>query len=215
MINRIILLFTLWIFIKYFPSLKKYDSNTKFDVYRSLMCIYFSSCSLYNTISNFSNGMNFPFKYNNEEITDINKWFIAYIILDLIQQISTKSKRIDLYIHHFWCLGVVSMAQYFKSGSFLVNLILINEAISIVSGLDKIAMKENKMNESLKYKIYRKNIIKYLRLPIWIILLVITLKKTNNIPNILWWGCILTSLIMIKLDFYWEKKCNKVILKYK
>lgn len=214
-IKRIILLYCLWIFIKYFPTLKKYDSNIKFNIYRSVMCIYFSTYSIFNTINNFSNGMNFPFRYNNQEINDIVNWFIAYLLFDLFKLFTSKNKRIDLYIHHIWCLIVVLITQYQKSGSFIVNLILINEAISIVSGIDKIAMKDNNMNESYNYKIYRKNIIKYLRLPIWIILFVITLKKTNNIPKIVWIGSILTSLIMINLDFYWEKKCNKVINKYK
>lgn len=214
-INRIILLYCLWIFIKYFPTLKKYDSKIKFDLYRSVMCIYFSTYSIYNTVNNFSNGINFPFRYNNQEINDIVNWFLAYLIFDLIKLIYFKNKRIDLYIHHIWCLFITILVKYKKSGLFIANIILINEAISIVSGIDKIAMENNNMIESMKYKKYRKNIIKYLRLPIWIILFVITLKKTNNISNILWILSILTSVIMINLDIYWEKKCNKVINKYK
>ena len=87
-VNRIILLYCLWIFIKYFPALKKYDSQIKFNVYRSVMCIYFATYSIYNTVNNFSNGMNFPFRYNNQEINDIINWFLAYLIFDLITAIN-------------------------------------------------------------------------------------------------------------------------------
>ena len=94
------------------------------------------------------------------------------------------------------------------------NLVLINEAISIVSGIDLMAMEDNKMKESYYYKLYRRNIIRYLRLPIWIIALLLVVRHTHKSNSIIWWNSVLSSFIMIGLDHYWENKCNKVVNKY-
>lgn len=211
---RILCLYIFWEIIKLNPQLTKYNNNTKFNIYRSLMCLYFTLYSLENSINNIILGYNQPFHFSTPKIKDITRWFVAYITFDLIKMILDKNKRIDLYIHHIWCLGSVLLGKYYGNCSYFYNFLLINEAISIVSGIDKIAIEKGNMYESMKYKIYRKNIIKYLRLPIWIITLLITLRYTHKIPKIIWWNGILTSLIMINLDRYWEKKCDKVINKY-
>jgi hypothetical protein len=38
-----------------------------------------------------------------------------------------------------------------------------------------------------------------------------TLYKAKEVPSIMFWNSILTSGIMLGLDKYWEKKCDKVI----
>jgi hypothetical protein len=48
----------------------------------------------------------------------------------------------------------------------------------------------------------------------WISLLIFTLKYTNRAPSLLWYNGIITSVGMIILDKYWERKCDKVIAKY-
>ena len=125
-----------------------------------------------------------------------------------------KNKRIDLYLHHGWCLISIIISKYYNKCGALYNLVLINEAISIVSGIDLMAMEDNKMKESYYYKLYRRNIIRYLRLPIWIIALLLVVRHTHKSNSIIWWNSVLSSFIMIGLDHYWENKCNKVVNKY-
>jgi hypothetical protein len=48
------------------------------------------------------------------------------------------------------------------------------------------------MDKSKSCKIYRKNIIKYLRQPIWIILLLICLYKSQDIPTIMLYNGVIT-----------------------
>ena len=56
------------------------------------------------------------------------------------------------------------------------------------------------MIESKNYKVYRKFIIKYIRIPIWITTLLLNLKNTKKIPKILWYLNIFMSLFMIKIE---------------
>jgi hypothetical protein len=126
----------------------------------------------------------------------------------------TKNTRIDLYIHHIWCLVSFLTAQYYDVMGYFHVFLLINESISIVSGLDSIYLEEDKKYESILCKKYRKNIIKFIRLPIWIIVLLTTFYFKKDIPNIIFWNGILTSILMICLDQYWFKKCNDAIEKY-
>ena len=128
--------------------------------------------------------------------------------------IVNKNTRIDLYLHHIWCLISYVVGKYFGKCGALYNLVLVNEAISIVSGIDCMAMEDNKMKESYYYKLYRRNVIRYLRLPIWIIGLLIVIRHTHSLNSFVWWNTVLTSFIMLGLDHYWEKKCNKVVDKY-
>ena len=210
---KIIILFLFWKLIKQHPELKKVKPETAFSVYRSLMCLFFMLYSLDNTINNFSDLFNRPL-YEKPCFTDICSWFVAYLIVDIIKLIMDKNTRIDLYVHHAWCLGVFLIYKYYDNSGILINFVLVNEAISIVSGIDLIAMEKNDMKESYYYKKYRRNIIRYLRLPVWILLLLFTIRHTDKMNNLCWWSSILTSFLMLGLDHYWEKKCDKVVQKY-
>ena len=210
---KIIILFLFWKLIKQHPELKKVKPETAFSVYRSLMCLFFMLYSLDNTVNNFSDLFNDPF-IERENYLDITSWFVAYLIFDIIKLIINKNKRIDLYLHHIWCLASFFISKFFGKSGMLLNFVLINEAISIVSGIDLIAMEKNDMTESYYYKLYRRNIIRYLRLPVWILLLLFTIRHTNKSNRIVWWNSVLTSFLMIGLDHYWEKKCDKVVQKY-
>jgi hypothetical protein len=213
-IKKISLLFLFWKFIENFPKLKKYSQETKFSIYRSLMCLFFTLYSLQNTVNHFINGYNNPFNYKSEDFLDITSWFFAYIIFDIIKILISKNKRIDLIIHHMFFLIVSFLYINYNKIGYFTNFILLAEAISIFSGFDKMEMEKNNMEKSKDYKVYRKKIIKYLRIPIWIILLIVTLKFTKNQPLIIWYTNVFMSLFMIKMDKYWENKCNKIIKKY-
>lgn len=210
-IIKIIVLFLFLIFVEKYPKLDKFSTDTKFNFYRSLMCLFFALYSLENTVNNIASGYMEPFDFKFEGFNDISDWFISYLILDISKMAWMQNARWDLYVHHIWCLASFLISMYYDKLGFFHSFLLINESISIVSGMDSLFMETKEMEKSKKCKIYRKNIIKYLRLPIWIITLLITIHKAHNIPNIMFWNGLLTSCLMIYLDRYWERKCDKVI----
>jgi len=214
LIIKIITLFLFSEFIENYEKLEKYNIETKFNVYRSLMCIYFSLYSLEISINNFSDAYGIPFDFKSEETLEIQDWFIAYLILDLEKMIILGNTRWDLYVHHIWCLVSFWIAQSYDKCSYFHVFLLINECISIVSGVDSIYLEENKKYESMLCKKYRKNIIKYIRLPVWIMVLLTTIHHRKDLPSIMFWNGLLTSVLMIGLDRYWESKCNQTINKY-
>jgi len=211
---KIFILIIFWNILKTFPPLLNYSENTKFSIYRSLICLILAGFSLQNSFNHFHKGFIDPFTYNHSDLTEIHNVFIAYIIFDLIKISFEKSKRIDLYIHHFWCLGSFLLAKHYGHCGYFHSLLLFNEVISIVSGIDSMAMEDKELIVSAKCKKFRKIIIQYFRLPIWISLFLVVLKFTPKLPTIIWWNGVLTIILMVILDRYWEKKCDKVINKY-
>lgn len=210
-IIKIIVLFLFLIFVEKYPKLSKFSTDTKFNFYRSLMCMFFSLYSFDNTVNNLISGYIEPFDYKFDGFEDISQWFVAYLILDIGKMAWMKNTRWDLYVHHIWCLASYLVAMYYNKIGFFHSFLLINEAISIVSGIDSLYMEEKSMEKSKACKVYRKNIIKYLRLPIWIITLLMTLHHTRDVPDVMFWNGLISSCLMIWLDRYWEKKCDKVI----
>jgi len=214
LIIKIIILFLFSELIENYKKLEKYKTETKFNIYRSLMCIYFSLYSLELSVNNFDDAYGKPFTFKNDEISELSEWFISYLIIDIEKMLITGNTRFDLYIHHIWCLISFLTAQYYDVLGYFHIFLLINESISIVSGLDSIYLEEDKKYESMLCKKYRKNIIRFIRLPIWILLFLTTIHHRKDLPSILFWNGILTSLLMIYLDEYWFKKCNDAIEKY-
>lgn len=208
---RILVLFLFLLFVENYPKLKPFSSDTKFNFYRSLMCLFFALYSLDNSVNNLTGGFMDPFKYKFEGFTDISEWFMSYLILDIGKMVWMKNTRWDLYVHHIWCLASYMIAYFYDKIGYFHSFVLINEAISIVSGVDSMYMEEKQMDKSKSCKVYRKNIIKYLRQPIWIITLLMTLYQAHNIPNVMFWNGLISSCLMIWLDRYWERKCDKVI----
>jgi hypothetical protein len=213
-IVNIIVLYIFWKCISQLPYLNKYTNETKFSLYRSLMCLTLAGFSLENSVNNFKDGFIQPFIFKDNNILDIHNVFLAYIIFDILKLLKDKNKRMDLYIHHIWCLASFLIAKKYDHCGYFHSLLLFNEIISVVSGIDSMAMEDNNMLLSAKCKKFRKNIIRYFRLPIWISLFLIILKFTPKLPRPIWWNGILTTLIMIYLDRYWEKKCDKILEKY-
>jgi hypothetical protein len=212
---KIIILFLYSEWIENLKQLENYNQETKFNVYRSLMCIYFSLYSLELSINNFSDAYGRPFDFKTDEINEIQEWFQSYLLLDIEKMIISGNKRWDLYVHHIWCIISFWIAQYYDKLGYFHIFLLINESISIVSGIDSMYLEENKKYESMICKKYRKAIIKFIRLPIWILVLLTTLHHSRDIPSVMFWNGLLTSLLMIYLDRYWESKCQKVIDEFK
>ena len=217
-INIFIYVFFLYFFHKFItiiPELKKYNSDIKFNFYRSIMCLIFTILSFYSTIKNCKMGFSFPYEYHTNEFTELHEIFIAYLIYDLIIMIKTKCKRKELYFHHIFIFIVWFIYKNYGYAGWLISMIIFCEILSVVSGIDRVAMYENKMEESMVYKKIRKNIIKFIRLPIWIIVFLFTTKYIGRIPKVLTYAGYIAVFTMLYLDRYWEKKCDKVISKYK
>ncbi len=211
---KIFILLVLYTIIFNYPQLSKYNDETKFNYYRSFMCLAFTCLGLHIGINHFKNGFAHPFSYHHIEMDEIQYVFMAYLIIDLIKLIASNNKRADLYIHHILCIGSTILALTTNKFGYLHCLVLICESISIVTGIDAIAMEDKDDYLSYQCKKYRKIILNYIRFPVWIAIIIFGLKyfKRGPLPTVL--NGIITSIIMIFLDRYWERKCDKVINKY-
>lgn len=212
---KIIILFLFSEWVETYKYMNKYKTETKFNVYRSLMCIYFSLYSLEISINNFDEAYGLPFDYKNDDINNLSEWFESYLLLDIEKMIVTGNNRLDLYVHHVWCLVSFWIAKYYNKCGYFHIFLLFNEIISVPSGIDSIYLEEGKHYESMLCKKFRKIIIKNVRLPIWIIVFITTIHHRHDVPSIMFWNGILTPLLMIYLDNYWLGKCQKVIDEYK
>ena len=211
---NICILIVLYQLVCHFPALKKYDENIKFNVYRSLMCITFGSMGINILINHFRNGIAHPFSFKHEDMNELYHLFTAYIIVDLLGMVILKCKRIDLYIHHIVCIGGLLVSHFTNKFGYLHSVLLIGELLSAVSGIDSIAIADNDMKLSVYCKKIRINIIKNIRYPIWIILFLFIVRYTEKVPNAIWYYCFASSIGMMYMDRYWEKKCNNIIDKY-
>ena len=66
-------------------------------------------------------------------------------MVDIGKMVWMKNTRIDLYIHHIWSLIIYSISYFNDDVGFMNNIVLIAEAISIVSGIDSLHMELNEM----------------------------------------------------------------------
>ena len=127
----------------------------------------------------------------------------------------SKCKRIDLWIHHLICLLTIFIAnKYTNKIPFILNIILLCELMSVVSGIDSVFTDQNDNIRSMYCKKIRKNIINYWRTPLWsltIILSILSIKEKKIISA----SAIVGSISMLCLDRFWINKCQKVIDKYK
>ena len=199
--------------ISIYPKLSNYTPEIKFSIYRSMMCITFSIMGLNILINNFTCMKN-PFSFTNDAMMEIFQLFTAYLILDFIQMIATKCKRYDLYIHHIVCMCALFISHITNSFGYIHSILFIAESLSVISGIDNMAIHDNDMELSYYCKKIRKTIITYVRYPLWVLLILTTIYFTNNIPNLLWYNCLATGISMLTLYHHWKKKCNKVINKY-
>jgi hypothetical protein len=178
------------------------------------MCLSFTGIGLHIGINHFKNGFSHPFSFHHNEFDQVQYLFMAYLIVDLLKMAADKNTRIDLYLHHILCMVSIILAQNIGKFGYLHSIVLVCEAISIVTGIDSMAMEDNNSYLSYQCKRFRKNVINYVRMPMWIALLVFTIKYTNRGPTVLWYNGIITSSIMLMLDTYWAGKCDKVIKMY-
>ena len=138
-------------FLLYICFIYKNNVYLANSLYRSLSCFIVSSLAIYNY---FLAQLSIELMY---VIFDI---FYAYIVTDLLYLFYTKSKRRELYLHHFVCLTQNYINYYMDSRDFyIVNLVYIAELLSILnySFIDKRRL----------LKLWRLFIIIFIRIPIW------------------------------------------------
>ena len=150
----------LYTIVHYYPGLKKYSNEIKFNIYRSLMCITFTCIGINIMVEHFGNGLVHPFSFQHDTITEAFNLFMTYLVVDVIYMISSKNKRIDLYVHHILIIIGLTISNYTNCFGYIQSIVLICESLSIVSGIDSMAIEDKDNKLSYYCKKFRKNIIK-------------------------------------------------------
>lgn len=213
-LNSVSLIIFTIVIILYLPYLKKYDIKLKFNIYRSIMCTYFVVKSL-EFLKNENNILQNCFKFNSS-LEPLIILFSSYIIIDIIYTLLRTNKRFDLLLHHLVVLIIIIIGYKNKLVGNIFPILLLNEAISIVSGFDSVELNYKKFKQSVLFKKIRKYIILFIRLPIWFFMIYQLIKDNELVSNNIIKVIVLSiNIIMIILDFYWFNKCNKFIEKNK
>ena len=138
------------VILKYLPYIKEYDIKIRFNIYRSLMCTYF-------VIKSIEFLKNQPIIFGNyfepnELLNSLFYLFLSYLIIDIIYTLARSKKRIDLLLHHLVVIIVLILIYRKKLLGNIFPLLLLNEAISIVSGFDCVEMSKQRFNNSILLK---------------------------------------------------------------
>ena len=213
-VKNIVILTILQSIVYYMPNLSSYNDEIRFNFYRSIMCLVFTCMGINIMIKHFNVGIMHPFSFKHDDMVEMFHLFFTYLLVDIIQMIANKNKRVDLYVHHLLFIACMSCSIYTNKFGYISCLTFICEMLSIVSGVDMIAMEDNDMKTSYYCKKIRKSIIKYIRIPIWICVFLFTIRFTHKLDSLIWYQGIFVPVIMIYLDKYWEEKCDKVIRAY-
>lgn len=215
-IIKTLFLSVLWNFINIgFRSLDKYDVNVKFSIFRSVCCLTISIYALLNICKYGKDPIINPFFSTSFDIKDLNELFVAYIIHDLINMAITKTTRMELWFHHIFSLITFTLSPVIlKNSPMMLNVLLLAEFMSVVSGIDSMYIHTNEMKSSMYCKKFRKFVIRFIRAPIWIYAIISTLINYDKLPNLLIANSLVAMIAMPLLDNYWANRCQKVIDKY-
>ena len=212
---KIIVIFLFSLVVDNYPKLNKYTEESKFNMHRSLLCLFICIYAFHNVINNL-HCLSKPYDLSTFEFNDLIEWFAAYLFTDIIKMILINNKRIDLYIHHLVALLVLISGMYYDKVGLISSLALINEIISIVSGIDSIYLEDKNYKKSKQCKVFRKYVILFIRLPIWILIIGLHFyhyDSSNTQMFYLYLLFLISYMSFILLDCYWLKKCNKIINK--
>ena len=100
------------------------------------------------------------------------------------------------------------------NNGYLLNVLLLSEIMSAFSGIDSMYIQDKEMKNSMYCKKMRRTIIKYIRTPIWIYSTVSAFLNYDKIPTFVFMNCMVAAMTLPLMDYYWAKKCQKVIDKY-
>ena len=153
-IIKILFLSVMWNFLNIgFRSLDKYSVNVKFSIFRSMCCLTIVIYGLINIIKFGKKPFGNPFFSTAFEIKDLNNFFIAYLIHDLINMAITKTDRVELWFHHIFSLATFTLAPILlKNSPYLLNILILAELMSVVSGIDSMYISNNEMVNSMYCK---------------------------------------------------------------
>jgi hypothetical protein len=218
-ILKTLTLICVFFWVKYFKE--RNNINVKIDIifsiYRSICCLFLFIYAFQSFLKDGKKGLIKPFEYTNFDTKDLMEWFAIYLMIDLLIMTGIKCKRIDLWFHHFISIIVVFIIYKHSNNNipFLINIILLAEAMSIMSGIDSQYTENNDMIKSMFCKKIRKNIINFWRTPIWLLISFLSIKNINKKDNKIFKIIgIIGPITMFSLDRYWLDKCEKVIKKY-
>jgi len=204
----------LFLFENYFSEWSEYTkymtTNLKFSIYRSFCCLMLCLHAFINILIEPSFFLTNIFYYNSYYINNLNYWFISYIIVDLFFMLFYRINRKDLYFHHIFFF----FAGWAHRNVYMVNIVLLGEALSVISALDTYYIESKLFYKSYICKKIRKNIIIYLRFPIWIFLIISALINYSTMNNYQIGFISIGSILAPYLDYTWVQKCQKVIDKY-
>ena len=80
-----------------------------FQLYRSVICTFIALYSTIQIYIKWNKFWNFPTEYVDKHTEWINILTLSYFISDIFTMIYQKNKRIDLWIHHIFCLSSLSL----------------------------------------------------------------------------------------------------------
>jgi len=192
--------------------IKKYirDEIISFQLYRSVICTFIALYSTIQILINWDKFWNTPTKYVDKHTEWINILTLSYFISDIFTMICQKNKRIDLWIHHIFCLISLSLHSiYYSNPCIILNGVIMAEFMSAVSGLDAVAKYFKYGNILWWTKLYRCFVIILIRFPIWIMLIKFVL--TTDMYYAAQVNCIVGSITMCSLDIYWLRLCIKAL----
>jgi len=196
-------------------SLEKYDNKIKFSIFRSICCLTIFIYAVLNVFKYGKKPVLNPFFSTSFDIKDLNDWFVAYLLHDLICMAINKTDRIELWFHHIFSLFTfVIPPLYMNNSCYILNVLLLSELMSVFSGIDSMFINDNEMRKSMFCKKIRKFVIRYVRTPIWIYVIILAILNYKKLPKIVLLNCGVAAIVMPFLDYFWAKKCQKVIDKY-
>lgn len=199
-------------YINEWSEYTKYASTElKFAIYRSICCLFLFLYAVLNIFLESKIAFLDLVGHSSSGIIDLNLWFLSYALVDIIFMIFYRIKRIDLWIHHI--IFIIGVILYYKC--FVVNLILLGESLSLFSAFDMFYIHNNMMYKSYLCKKIRKSVILYLRYPIWIYIMIFSIIQVFLLKTLFLsiTGVVFMIGVMI-LDFFWLRKCQKVINVY-
>lgn len=215
-IIKILFLSIMWNYINVgIKSLQKYDVNVKFSIFRSICCLTMVIYALINIVKYGKKAINNPFFSTAFDIKDLNELFVAYLLHDVINMAITKTDRLELWFHHlFSILTFTAAPKLLNNSPYLLNVLLLAEFMSVVSGIDSMYISNDEMVNSMYCKKFRIFVIRYIRTPIWIYSFISSIMSFKKLPNLVIINGLIATIVMPLLDNYWANKCKKVINKY-
>ena len=194
-----------------------------FQIYRSIVCTIMSIISFVIITMNWDGS---PFT-TSPMIHIVNKTMIGIFATDLVLMGYYQNKKIELWIHHVFCLlTYIIMVEYFEHSNITLLMIAIGESLEILSGVDAVSVDTvlvnaysvetvlvNTVSNNLQIitNLYQMMIIIFIRFPAWLYVAHVVVHPASPLAMRL--NGIFGIYIMVNLDAHWFKKCYHYLKK--